>query len=46
MMENEYRFNVKFRNFVDQFADEKGISVEDAFKEERVKHVFLHLADL
>lgn len=40
MIENEYRHNKKFREYVDRYCIEKGITVEQALKEEAVRGEF------
>lgn len=39
---NEYRFNRKFREYVDEYCKENGISVEDALSQEKVKNICRH----
>ena len=40
MLENEYRFNKRFRDYVDRYCAEKGVTVEQAFEDEVVKGEF------
>lgn len=40
MLENEYKFNRKFHDFVDKYCEEKEVTVEQAFKHEKVRQAF------
>lgn len=46
MIENEYRFNVNFRKFVDEYCDKNRITVEEAFNDAFVKHMFWRYTDV
>lgn len=41
MIENEYRHNKKFRDYVDKYAAIHRITVEEAMKHENVRRKFL-----
>ena len=40
-MMNEYRFNTKFREYVDKYCKKHKISQEAAMKHQIVRHVYL-----
>lgn len=40
LIQNEYRHNSNFRKYVDDYCAQKGLTVEDAFKEECVRRMF------
>ncbi len=40
MIENEYQFNTKFRDFVDKYCADKGITVDQALESETVRGEF------
>ena len=44
-VKNEYRHNQKFREYVDRYSDQRGISVDEALKHELVKQVYLYYTD-
>lgn len=46
MVENEYRHNKVFRNFVDKYSAEKGITPEEALGHEEVRRACLHYTDV
>lgn len=46
MLENEYRFNKRFREYVDKYCAEKGITVDQAFEDETVKGEFLRYSEV
>lgn len=41
VIEKEYRFNANFRRYVDRYAENRGITVEEALKHEIVRQKFL-----
>lgn len=41
MIENEYRHNKRFRDYVEQYAAKHGITAEEALKHENVRRKFL-----
>lgn len=46
MIENEYRYNMNFRQYVDQYAKDHEISVEEALKHEIVRQVCLQYTEV
>lgn len=46
MIENEYRYNSRFRCFVDGYAAEHGLTVEEALKHRQVREAFQHYREL
>ena len=46
MMKNEYFHNSYFRNFVNEYCNKNRITIDEAFKEEEIKKLFLRLTDL
>ena len=46
MMENEYRHNRCFREYVDRYCNEYGCTVEEALKHYPVRMAFLYLTDV
>lgn len=45
-MLNEYRYNQKFRQYVDKYCAERGTSVEEALKHELVRQVCLQYTEV
>lgn len=43
---NEYRFNRKFREYVDEYCNENDISVEDALNQEKVKNIYRYYTEV
>ena len=46
LMQNEYRYNRRFADYVDRFAAENNISVYEALKSESVKRAWRHYTDV
>ena len=46
LIENEYRYNINFKKYVDEFCKENKCTLEDALKNEHVKHMFWRYTDL
>lgn len=40
LISNEYKYNVCFKKFIDDFCKRNGCTLEDAFNDERVKRRF------
>lgn len=40
LIQNEYKHNINFRKYVDNYCKQKGLTLEDAFNEECVKQMF------
>lgn len=40
LIKNEYKYNVNFRKYVDDFCKNKGCTLEDAFNDDEVKKKF------
>lgn len=40
LMMNEYKYNISFRKYVDEYCSNMGCTLEDAFKEEKIKRKF------
>lgn len=40
LMKNEYRYNLSFRKYVDEYCYKNGCSLEDAFDDENIKRKF------
>lgn len=39
LMKNEYRYNLSFRKYVDEYCYKNGCSLEDAFDDENIKKI-------
>ncbi|MBD5524559.1 MAG: hypothetical protein HDR04_09085 [Lachnospiraceae bacterium] len=46
MIENEYRHNRRFREYVDQYCADHDMTVEQAFKQDSVRKEFLMHTDV
>ena len=46
MVENEYRHNKAFRDYVDTYRSEKGLTIEEALAQEEIKRACLHYTDV
>lgn len=46
LVNNEYRHNEKFRQYVDKYAKSRGITVVDALKHELVRQVALYYTEV
>ena len=46
LIQNEYRFNENFRNYVDEYCKGHGCTLEDAFNDEQVRKKFWMYADV
>lgn len=46
MIQKEYEYNARFREYVDKYCKKHGISVEEALGHEIVRQVFLMYMDL
>lgn len=46
MVENEYRHNKAFRDYVDTYCKEKGITPDEALNQEEIKRACLHYTDV
>jgi len=44
--ENEYRYNARFRRFVDKYCEEHGVTTGEALEREEVKRASRYYADL
>lgn len=44
-MENEYQHNKRFRDYVDKYSTQRGISVDEALTHELVRQVYLYYTD-
>ena len=40
LIQNEYKFNVNFRRYVDEYCENNECTLEDAFNSEQVKRKF------
>lgn len=45
-IKNEYRFNSRFKRYVDRYCASRGISVEEALTHKIVKRVCMSYTDL
>lgn len=45
-MENEYKFNQRFRTYVDKYCIANNCTVEEAFKHALVKQAYLHYTEV
>lgn len=45
-LENEYRYNQKFKDYVEKYRKDRGITVEEALKHQQVKDVCRHYSDV
>ena len=45
-MENEYKFNQKFREYVDKYCATRKISVEEALTHELVRQAYLYYREV
>ncbi|MCI8483477.1 MAG: hypothetical protein HFH41_03950 [Lachnospiraceae bacterium] len=45
-MENEYRFNERFREYVDKYCKKHGCDTEEALKHAIVREVYLQYTDV
>ena len=46
MMKDEYFNNSYFRNFVNEYCNKNRITIDEAFKEEEIKKLFMRLTDV
>lgn len=46
LVENEYKYNAKFKKYVDEFCERNRCTLEDALKDEKVKQKFLIYTEL
>ncbi len=46
MIENEYRYNSKFREYVDSYCKARNITVEEALKHAEVRQKFLFFKEV
>lgn len=46
LVSNEYRHNVKFRQYVDKYAKNRGITVVEALEHELVRQVALYYTEV
>ena len=46
MMQNEYKHNKKFRDYVDKYCTKHGITVAEALEHDLVRQVFLMYTDV
>lgn len=46
MIENEYKHNQKFREYVDKYCAEYKITVDEALKHEVVRQVYLYYTEV
>ena len=40
LIKNEYKFNKIFKQYVDEYCERNGCTLEDAFKDEQIKRKF------
>ena len=45
-LENEYRYNPDFREYVDKHCKRYNLTVEEALRQEIVKQVYLYYAEI
>lgn len=45
-LENEYRYNTDFREYVDKHCKRYNLTVEEALRQEIVKQVYLYYAEI
>lgn len=45
LIQNEYKYNTNFRKYVDEYCKINCCTKEDAFKDEKVKFMFLKYTD-
>lgn len=45
-LENEYRYNPDFREYVDKYCKQYNLTVEEALRHEIVKQVYLYYAEV
>ena len=45
-MENEYRYNKRFREYVDRYCERYNYTVEEALKHEAVRQVYLYYTEV
>lgn len=46
MIEKEYRFNANFRRYVDRYAENHGITVEEALEHAMVREAFQYYREV
>lgn len=46
ILENEYRFNRRFRYYVDRYCAQRGIEVKEALSHEIVRQVYLQYTEV
>ena len=46
MAENEYRYNSRFRAFVDDWCREHGVTTEEALERDEVKQAFWRFTEV
>ena len=46
MIEKEYRFNARFRRYVDQYAEEHKITVKEALTHDDVKRAWMQYTEV
>ena len=46
LIQNEYRYNRRFADCVEKFAEQNNISVHEAMEHESVKRAWRHYTDL
>jgi len=46
MIENEYRHNERFRNYVDRYANKCGIEVSEALGHEVVRQAYFYYTEV
>lgn len=46
MVENEYRHNRLFRDYVDKYCEEKGITPDEAMGLDEIRRACLHYTDV
>lgn len=45
-LENEYRYNTAFREYVDKYCKRYNLTVDEALRQEIVKQVYLYYAEV
>ncbi len=46
MIRNEYRYNKRFREYVDKYCKKHGCTVEEALQHELIKQVYRHYTEV
>ena len=46
LVRNEYKYNSNFRKYVDEYCYKNNCTIEDAFKDDYIKQMFLKFTDV